>query len=1688
MPNEDGKIKLNLPLDVSLDKGSLDSSLKQAEKTVGQEFNRIKALAERAIELNPQGMEGVLEKAKEIYATFLRTDEVIEKQRQIDLDNSAIEERQKQIEILAKAMDSLQKKKTLKGAEGKDTSDEEAKIRAYAAAINESHNSIELYRQSIAQTNQEITQMVRAAAGLSFNDARVSASGLQEAFANVERQSETAIAEAYKLNPAFLSTEKTITDTVAHISSLNQEVREAIKEFYNLSESTSEADFADILSDLNRLANNIILSDEGLSKLRLQFDNLRATDALGAPEEAMSALDTQINSAEHDMEILVELLKFMPHIDLGAKDDINNLLAIRANLTSVISRLDEAHPVVARLQQILNGVEEQIAEINGESITLDVDPDNEISNLQAQLRDYEQTLKDMKSGEIKFSDEEWERQKELIAETKMELDMLEQGVVRIEHEQPEISLDVDFTNAEEELAQLKAELKDTIATKDQMTMDMALGEGKYANTTPQEYQAVVDKIEELNTEIGIYENGVEQVTASTENLAQATQQVDGNINLDVKDEPIERAKNNVRGTSKALQTLKGIGSKILSSISDGFKKLASSAKALAKSISSKVSGAFNKLKKSSSSALSDSEKSMKRGIKTLIKYAFGVRSIFFLYRKLRKAVQEGINNLVKFHSESNATNKQMTEFQTSLLYLKNAWGAAFAPIINVAMPMLTALMDGLAEAGNQIAQFVGVLTNQKVVINAVKASTGDYAKSLDKAGKSADKAKDKLGAYDKLMVISKDNASGSGSGNDDGMPDTNEMFRYVEAQDSLAEMIKKAWLGNGDFEDVGNEIAKRFAELLGGIDWDDIQAKAAKFGTVVGSALKGFVNNKAMWVELGHTFSQGLNTLSIAISEFLQETEGMDLGGGLATMLNQFVNETDWELIGDNIENFAKQFKENVINFLKGIKWDNIKKAVGTLATALGNALVEVLGDPVLLKEIGNFASQFVNTITGAVEKFLAATEGTDFGSGIAEMVNTFFKNTNWEQIGKNIENFAKQLRTNITSFLKNLNWNGEGGIKDAFSKLGESIGTALSDTLSDKEFMSSIGKTIAEVLNTVVGMINGLFKGTKGKDVGGGVAAGLNNALKTFDFSQLGETLGNALIFVFENASSFLEQVDWDEFGTAVQKFLEGIDWVQVLTQVGRFIVSSSNALTKLLAAIGNGVSDTLMQMSPDDIENTIKSFIENIDWKGIADATGKLVQAIIKSLFATGAVIGALIGAFNNIIEEGLTGVGQEIGEKLKKEGKEVTATNVLWELGGMLIEGLFNGIKGALFGIGEWIYNNIFEPIVSNFCKLFGISSPSTVFETYGEDIVNGLKEGISGIWNAIKGFFVGENGIVTKITKNMNFETLKTNVSNAWNTIKGVFTGLWEKIKSWFTGDTSIVAKIKANFNFDTLKTNVSNAWTNIKNVFTGLWDKIKSWFSGDTSIVSKIKKNFSFDSLKTNVDKAWSTIKGFFVGDKSYITKIKNAFSGISDKIKGAFPDLRSKIAEIWGDEKSGKGIVGKFASIKKSLLDFVSSIKSSLVGMWTYIGEKMKKPLNAVIGFFNKLIEGVVKGINALIEMLNKIKIDIPKGVPLVGGQTVGFNLKTLTAPTIPLIPLAEGAVIPPNKEFMALLGDQKSGVNIETPLNTMVEAFERALDSRGGSTNHEPIVLQLDGRVVAKTVWDEEAKKYKQTGFGLSY
>jgi hypothetical protein len=155
---------------------------------------------------------------------------------------------------------------------------------------------------------------------------------------------------------------------------------------------------------------------------------------------------------------------------------------------------------------------------------------------------------------------------------------------------------------------------------------------------------------------------------------------------------------------------------------------------------------------------------------------------------------------------------------------------------------------------------------------------------------------------------------------------------------------------------------------------------------------------------------------------------------------------------------------------------------------------------------------------------------------------------------------------------------------------------------------------------------------------------------------------------------------------------------------------------------------------------------------------------------------------------------------------------------------------------------------------------------------------------------------------------------------------------------------------------------------------------------------------------------------------------KRAWAGIS----GAFKDSGSYMTKIAENLLAMFGLT--FGDIGKICTDIWSGIKSTI-----------KNSVNSIIGFINSMISGIVTGMNTVIRALNRIKVNVPSWVPVLGGKTFGFNLSQLSTPKIPY--LAKGAVLPANKPFLAMVGDQKHGTNVEAPLETIQEAVALVME-----------------------------------------
>ena len=123
-----------------------------------------------------------------------------------------------------------------------------------------------------------------------------------------------------------------------------------------------------------------------------------------------------------------------------------------------------------------------------------------------------------------------------------------------------------------------------------------------------------------------------------------------------------------------------------------------------------------------------------------------------------------------------------------------------------------------------------------------------------------------------------------------------------------------------------------------------------------------------------------------------------------------------------------------------------------------------------------------------------------------------------------------------------------------------------------------------------------------------------------------------------------------------------------------------------------------------------------------------------------------------------------------------------------------------------------------------------------------------------------------------------------------------------------------------------------------------------------------------------------------------------------------------------------------------------------------------------------------INGAKAQAESLNRTSFGFG------GSKNGGFtSLYALSAANLPH--LAQGAVIPANREFLAVLGDQKSGTNVEAPLSTIEQAVENVMSRRGngGGAPTGDIVLQVDGRTFARLTNPYFAGEQRRVGIKLA-
>lgn len=528
------------------------------------------------------------------------------------------------------------------------------------------------------------------------------------------------------------------------------------------------------------------------------------------------------------------------------------------------------------------------------------------------------------------------------------------------------------------------------------------------------------------------------------------------------------------GAKQAAITL---GGALVSALRSVASSAANAAKQLAKVATARLTSGiknlvshFNLLGKSANRSVP----SVKKVATTLLKYGLGVRSFYFLFRKIRSAIAEGFSNLA---NESEPFKATMDEFKQSLTTLKNTFAASFAPIASVVIPALTSLINVVSSAIEAVGKLIATLMGKKTYTKAVKGFNS-VSNSAGNANAQAQELQKTIAGFDDVEILGSNNpaSNGSGSGGDGG---ASGMFEEVPIENEfgkLAEMIKDAWK-KADFTDIGRMIGEKLRDALDSIPWDLVKEKMRQVAKSIATLLNGFLETPGLFDAIGSTLAEALNSGLEFLNTFAKEFHWDSLGRAISDGINGFFRTADFKLGAETFSNWAKGLLETIYTTLENIDW----------------------------RQIGAKIKEFITNVdwTGIIEG-IARTIGAAIGGAVALIVEVFK-----DVPGKIKEYFAKKIEEKKAEFGDNGKAIFLGilqGILDAIKGIGKWIKEHVLEPFitgfknafgiaSPAKETKSIGE---EILNGILeGMLN-IVKNIK-KWVSEHVLEPIKNAFKGF-------------------------------------------------------------------------------------------------------------------------------------------------------------------------------------------------------------------------------------------------------------------------------------------------------------------------------------------------------------------------------------------------------------------------------------------------------------------------------------------------------------------------------------------------------------------------------------------------------------
>lgn len=578
-----------------------------------------------------------------------------------------------------------------------------------------------------------------------------------------------------------------------------------------------------------------------------------------------------------------------------------------------------------------------------------------------------------------------------------------------------------------------------------------------------------------------------------------------------------------------------------------------------------------------------------------------------------------------------------------------------------------------------------------------------------------------------------------------------------------------------------------------------------------------------------------------------------------------------------------------------------------------------------------------------------------------------------------------------------------------------------------------------------------------------GGLADQMKDAVQNVDYGKVaeGETVLDKISDSAKKLANLFKKL-WKPFQDAWKK--EGkntIDAANIaLSGIAKLAKSVGRSLTEVWT---NGTGTTMLTTMLRIAQNVLKT-IGNIA-SGFADAWNKnnVGTQIIQNIADALVVVMQFI---ERIAADTATWAANLDFYPLLESISNLTSA--------------FAPILESIGNVLEWIYNNIVLPmlkwvievglptVINLVAKVATfLADHQSIVEAFGAaligafaaakiaELASGVIKSASGIATAVKGLIAlmtgtggimgGIKAIATAIGTGGIFAiavgaaiAIGVLLYKNWDEICAAAT----KLKDWVVENTRELSE-SATRTLSNLKEKIANVWNIIKTSTSTTWNAIKKTLSG-----------------------LWNSLK----------STASTVFDAIKTKVTGVWDKIKDKTSRTW--ESVTTFISTKVEAIKTAITDKFNAARDAVRSAFEGIVNFIKAPINQAISIVNNAVGMINNAIGGIESAFSFGPWEVP--TPF-GTKRIGFHA---TFPRIGTIPyLASGAVIPPRSEFLAVLGDQKKGNNLEAPESLLRQIVREESGKGQGNGNTYNVTVNASGRKLLDIIIDEAELRRRRNG-----